>query len=441
MTVLPETALTEVSPDFKTWHRHLVGEFSERGILFDTGKLAISPITAPRHQVDRWIADYQDLVALCRRIAREYRHSESRPRDDHAALVDLFHDRPPTPPISRPDGIIVEGQMKFLELNIDSGIGGVPEISLLQSIVSRNPANQDASATYACPRQAWLDYMRDLQHAAEERFSTPVKLAFVGYSDFTQYNIDQCHTFAEWINEGTGIEATVVFPEEIRAGEFATDGLTDFHIVYRYATLVAPPRRAAPMLGMLQAISGTRSMVVSDPSDLLIEQKGILALLWEAAEAGALSERERDLVGRCVPWSRFVRPGTVRFRDLEHDLASLLIEARPELVLKKCFSFQGESVFIGAETDRAVWAELVKTALSDTIPWIIQENLSSEFWDFEYFSPETGLFRKKQRFTASPYFFGSHFGGMLIRTEQDPANRVLAMPTNPNMGLAAFAIR
>lgn len=435
--------ITHVSSslEFEEWHANLMSECSELGILHDPSKLSIKPLYLEKSRVDRWITDTRTLVQVCRRIAEYERHKKSKPREDHSDVVAAFLSRDRMPPILRPDGVIIDGELKFFELNIDSSLGGISEIDLIGNAVAKNPlSNQNLFGNIISPKVSFINFFKDIEKIASQSFDCPINVVVTCFSDEVQYYIDECAEFARWINAHTNMNAFVAFPESLRAGAFVTDGLRDYHVIYRYGAVLVDPQRAASMLKMMKAVALTRSLILSDPADLLIEHKGILAILSEALRDDGLFEEERCVVERLVPWTRFVRAGIMDFDGSFISTEQLLKSLQSQLVLKSCFSYRGEGVVIGAEVDRRVWENLVERVLLENIPWVVQRNLSSSSYKFQYFSQDRGVWEREQRFTISPYIFGDQFGGMLIRTELDATNRVLSLPTNDNMGLSVAAM-
>jgi hypothetical protein len=429
--------------EFEGWYDELIGDLTEVGALYQEKYIAVSPLPLERSMVEGWSRDLPRLLEVARRYAVARRRGACRPRYDLEELTELYLDAPRQPGINRPDGILIDGQLKLLEMNIDSSIGGIWEVDFLQKLLAKNPRLRlGPSAHFPTPKEAFLDYLKDLQARVAETTDGPLNLAIVSVPELDRFYQDVCQDLCTWVTEETGLNAHFfISPQMLRAEEYVTEGLRPYHIVYRHASLAAPPQIAAPMVRLLTDARRTKSVVVSDLIDVYIEQKGILALLSaEADDGGQLDEEEAELVRRYVPWTRYVADGETVFRGQRVGLKALMFEAREELVLKRTQSYMGEQVFIGSELSKADWHDMLSKALTDTQPWVVQENLASAPHDFEYYTRSEGFIRAMKRYTLSPFIFGRHFGGVMVRVEENPERRVLALPTNSQMSSAGVVL-
>jgi hypothetical protein len=426
------------------WYERLHSELVDLGLCYEPGQVAISPLLIGAPMVQAWSDDLPALLALARRIAHEPGTGPRIPiPETHLALARAYEGRPYRPGIMRPDGILVADQLKLLEMNVDSALGGLWEVEFLQSLLAQNPALRlPAAARFHSTRQAMRTFIAgEVEALGDELPATgPIDIALVGFSDFDRLYVDLTQEVCKWLSADSRIRATYTTPEQLRCNEHVTDGVHRFHLLYRFGALVHSARRCAPMLGLLRAAATTRTVMLSDPRDLMIEHKGILAQLSALADQpSALSSSDRELVERYVPWSRVARRGPVTFAGTRVDLRELAIALRDSFVLKRAQSHAGEHTFIGAETAPAEWRDLLERTDSDALPWILQENVASSLYAFEYYIPGEGTTRVPRRYTISPYFFGEQFAGSLVRVEQDPARRVLALPYNSAMGVAGMA--
>jgi hypothetical protein len=425
-------------------YERLHSELVDLGLCYEPGQVAISPLLVGAPTVQTWSHELPALLALARRIAHDTGTGPGvAVPETHRTLARAYEGRPCRPGIMRPDGIIVGQQLKLLEMNVDSALGGLWEVEFLQSLLAQNPALRvPASTRFHSTKQAMRTFITgEVAALGDELPATgPIDIALVGFSDFDRLYVDLTQEICKWLSADRRIRATYTTPEQLRCGEHVTDGVRRFHLLYRFGALVHSVRRCAPMLDLLRAAATTRTLILSDPRDLMIEHKGILAQLSELADQpDALSSSDRELVHRYVPWSRIVRRGPVTFGGASADLHELAVALRKVFVLKRAQSHAGEHVFIGAETAAAEWRDLLERAHGDALPWVLQENVASSLHAFEYYMPGEGTMRVPRRYTVSPYFFGELFAGSLVRVEQDPARRVLALPYNSAMGVAGMA--
>lgn len=427
---------------FEEWHSTFLAELSDIGALYHDDSVAVNPYEISSEMIKQFETDLPKLALLARKVALKYFHENpSYAREDYRSIIALYENKPRWPSIWRPDGMIVKGQLKLFELNIDSGIGGIWEVDLLQSYLKNNPllAKYDEKK-FLSPRNGFLDFLKDV--AQTINIGSAPHLALIGYADYEQLYLDQCHDMCKWITQQTPFKAFYLTAEMLRKkGSYMTDGVRDYHVIYRDGSLVHPVHKTKPVLEMIGMAKETNTVVLSDPVDLAIEQKGILPLFFKAQkENNFLEDEEIKLIDSYIPWTHYIEQIETNYKGKSIAMQELLNNHKNEFVIKKCHSHAGEHVFIGSEIHLSYWQDLVKTALSQKNQWVVQENLFSDAYPFIYNIRKKGLIAKKQRFTFSPFLFGKHYGGALIRIEQNPDKRVLGLPYNSSMGSAGVVI-
>ncbi|MEV4661057.1 hypothetical protein AB0J85_03825 [Micromonospora echinofusca] len=109
---------------------------------------------------------------------------------------------------------------------------------------------------------------------------------------------------------------------------------------------------------LLTAIKGGMHAVPSQTSRL-VDSKKVLA--WLSEGLPWMSEQDRELVRRFVPWSRVLGERRVHWRGRAYELPRLLVERQEHFVLKGAAGLSSLEVFFGATTEPERWAELVRT--------------------------------------------------------------------------------
>jgi diaminobutyrate-2-oxoglutarate transaminase len=115
--------------------------------------------------------------------------------------------------------------------------------------------------------------------------------------------------------------------------------------------------------GYRRAFAQPRSCLISSlPAQLIAEDKAMLAVLTDPEHSPWLTDAERDLVTRHVPWTRLCRPGVTSLPDgARGPLLDYAVDDRPNLVLKPTNLTRGAGVVHGALVDADRW----RTALAD----------------------------------------------------------------------------
>lgn len=428
------------------WHRNLLSDFSELGICYREDAIAINPLELPGGLIHQLVIELPQIAELARTVVlKNIEQSLSYAREDYVELIRLYKNKPRAPIVMRPDSILVNGQLKLIEINMDSSIGGIWEMDFLQSRIRNNPLMSSYNdPIFPNPKEMFLKFLQDVRVNAN--LPTDSNLALVGYADYNQFYIDQGHDICHWITKDTGFNAFFKTPESLRCErEWVTDGIRDYHVLYRDGALVHSYKKTQPMIKLLKDTYRTNTLVLSDPIDLLIEHKGILAifneLLINKNDKIELTVFEQKLLEKYIPWTTFIQDQEVNYFGQVSSVKQLLMDKQDAFVIKRCCSHAGEHVFMGSELNQVQWMDLVDKAMQGYDgKWVAQENLSSEPYNFKYHAAGQGTYEKQQKFTLSPFIFGNYFGGLLVRIEQNKKKRVLALPTNSDISSAGIII-
>ena len=106
----------------------------------------------------------------------------------------------------------------------------------------------------------------------------------------------------------------------------------------------------------------------------LASNKAMFELLSDPAYTLWFDPETRAALAACVPWTRRVRDTAATVDGRRVDLLAWVIDHREVLVLKPATSYGGDRVFIGSQTDGAVWAEAVRQAAADGA-WVVQQRI------------------------------------------------------------------
>ncbi|OWQ87472.1 hypothetical protein CDN99_17870 [Roseateles aquatilis] len=433
------------SPLNAGWWNDTRRGLDERGFCNGLGEFSVEPLQVDAALYEHTCRDLPRLLTLARRWAHATGDSLRWARPDQRDLVAAYLDGPRRPVVARPDGIFVDGQLKLLELNIDSGVGGCFEVDYVQERFRLLLPDDRLHAPPVIP--VLCELLRSLRQQCDERV---FNLALITYPHFRPYHAALVHRLAETLDrEVPGCRARVVLADDLRAGpQWMTDGERDYQFIWRFGALTHPPQAMAPVIAALAAARHTRTCVMSDPADLGVDGKLILASLSEAVDPGdtrahtpALSQDERALIAAYVPWTRFVGPREVSFRGRGHELQALLEAERGLFVLKRSHSKSTEHVHLGAECSQADWSGLLGRAFEERGQWIAQENLRSPQLPFAYVDAQGAVASTPGSFTYNPFVFGERCAAPLIRIERNPMQRKVAMAVSSAMAITGTLVK
>jgi hypothetical protein len=219
-------------------------------------------------------------------------------------------------------------------------------------------------------------------------------IAIVARAGDAQYG-ELSHYVRRWT--ALGHRAFIATPDVVRIdnGRAVVDGVIP-DLIYRHIFA----RRLDAQSDFARMCLEPERFHVFNPISSHLEVKGMLGLLSAAAvddEAAArigLTDDEREVVTRAVPWTRILQHGPTTGPDgaVIDDLAAWVLAHGRMLVLKRSWDYGGKGVFLGneiaegatAETrlrallgrspvESVGWAELVAHALADRDAWVVQE--------------------------------------------------------------------
>ncbi|MEM7050338.1 MAG: hypothetical protein AAF604_11800 [Acidobacteriota bacterium] len=225
---------------------------------------------------------------------------------------------------------------------------------------------------------------------------------------------------------GGHVEVVGVSEVEFRRGEVWARG--------RRFQAVVEQSDSVTSAALFRSFKAGRVVLMGGFSGLILGDKRNLALLSEAQETDRLDDRERRLVRRFVPWTRWVRPGPVEHDGRSRELRDLLLEERSRMVLKAAQSLGGGDVHVGLFETAESWRRRVDEALEDGA-WIAQEFVESLPWILQQgergwapYAVVWGLFA-----------FGERFGGTYLRMAPQGTDPVLNVARGARVGLAFVA--
>jgi hypothetical protein len=182
-------------------------------------------------------------------------------------------------------------------------------------------------------------------------------------------------------------------------------GKTQIHAIVELDTRGTP----APLY---RSFKRGEVVIFNGPLSPLMSNKRTLALAWELAAAGQVSDEERRLLHENFPWTRHVAPGQIDFRGEAVDCAELLSRESRSLVLKQVESYGGKGVWLGRHSPAAEWDELARRALAEG-EWVVQEVV--DFVPYLYQCGALGC--EVHEVIWGPFFFGQTYGGTILRMQ------------------------
>ncbi len=304
-------------------------------------------------------------------------------RDEKLLKVLLMRPNGIDEALARSDMMRTAEGFKFLEVNTTSRLGGWQARLFVDAILGRPWMRRFLQETatevaYTNPLRSLLAYMAGRALDASLDQDGEVNLAFLvgspaalpALAGLAGYFRQEYARLIEETGRPRRGELLFSFYDAVQE---ARDGLRldgrRIHAVFEFEEgLVKVPLLRAFKAGLVHLYNGPAAPILND--------KRNLALLSEHEESDLFDAEERRTIRTYVPWTRVVRPGTVRFRGEASPLRGVLIAHRESMVLKQAVSLGGEGVRMGFETVPEAWEPLVDQALQEG-GWVAQERLRS----------------------------------------------------------------
>jgi hypothetical protein len=115
--------------------------------------------------------------------------------------------------------------------------------------------------------------------------------------------------------------------------------------------------------GVMRAYTDGNIRIINGPMTGLLLNKLNLALLSEHEESDLFSSEEKETIKKYIPWTRKIIPGENVFKGEKIIMENFLISNKDRLVIKPSIGLGGQRVYIGQDTFRKQWENLVNTAL------------------------------------------------------------------------------
>ncbi|MFK0115155.1 hypothetical protein [Streptomyces sp. NPDC090994] len=399
--------------------RTLRHELRDCGTRIDTERAPLEPFILPGPVYDELFTAASRLLALLRRAVLESAPTWAGRLAELGLAPDgddypLFTDDDPFEErycavMARPDVIIGPHGPRFIEFNVSGAFGGPAETHLLSRVWTEvYGGGQGAPFTGHDPleaRAAFFDQVcRDL--------GVPRAVALVG----SPYEQDRAATSRYY-----DIEVDVLRRRGLRAEFFDPDRLPhglglperlDFPVGLRYFATADWTGRGQS-LEPVRAVLDAGCLLLPPQSSYLLANKKVLA--WLSEGLPWMSEADRALTRRYVPWSRVVADTEAHWRGRRAGLPELVVSARERFVLKKAIGMMGREVLIGRLSTPVQWAAEVERALceGDTI---VQEYTESVPYELEMCDASgTRAERVAVAPVLSPMVFGGRPGGCYAR--------------------------
>ena len=386
----------------------LIEEFD--GIPRSGHPLALQPIVVPRSSYRELLGATSALLSLLRKTVigigpdRTARMAALAIEEDDCPMFlddedfELRH----CADMARADVVIDRDGPKFVELNVSGAFGGLPHFHLYQRAWQRirHLAGEPAFVSVnAAALQARL-----IESTCRE-LGVPASAVIVGTPrDWGPDVGDRMFDIQVELLRQHGIHAVHRDFDDVPADPTEWPlGIAAFTVQdAKEVGYSIDPARVALDAGML---------LIPSQTAWLLHTKRTLALLSEGQPW--MSDVDRELVSRYVPWSRVVGDRRVEWRGRTYSLPALLAEHREHFLLKGATGWSCQEVFAGWECGEQEWELRIEQALRG--PFIAQERVVSETYPLDVLREDGSVERISAVPVVSPFGLGGAAAGCYVR--------------------------
>ncbi|MFE0641940.1 hypothetical protein ACFW2Y_10080 [Streptomyces sp. NPDC058877] len=346
--------------------------------LRDTGwpyqpHLPAAPMAIPRAAYAEVFRVSVALTGLLRRTALESGRTTAErlaaydmpATEDRLWTDDAFVEERYADSVVRPDLVIGPNGPQFLEFNVSGALGGVVETESRLSVWRRLHADEDGRTPFRSPRP--FAVRAEMFRSISAELALAPRIAVVGSARVNGVEPRYFEMEAEYYNSH-GLTARFFEPDELHeAWDCAPHlrhpiGLRNFTIPdWLEVGLDTTPVQDALDHGCV---------LVGTQTSTFLHSK--LAMGWLSEGRPWMTEGERALVERYLPWTRVLSERKTHREGQQVDLLPFVRANRERLVLKAGLGECGKQVVIGRQVDQAAWESAVSDAV-DGGPSVVQE--------------------------------------------------------------------
>jgi hypothetical protein len=282
--------------------------------------------------------------------------------------------------LCRSDIAFNESEMKILELNVGSNLGGwessiydqvYRSVPFLDCFLSEIPEVSVADAIEQLVTSLSIAMDGVFKDISEER-----KIAFfipqaMLQSPVLQFANARCTAVVEKLNRNISF---VYFCEDSQISFDEQKLLVSGERIHSLMLMgeTSPISQDSPYRKDILNAFFTRNLILPDcPIHEVLNDKRNLALLHERSKSHFSEEEQKD-IEKYIPWSVLSNHKACVFKGKEWDLQELLLSSQDQFVLKLNMSHGGKDVYIGRSMTQDNWQSIVKDAVQ-SMNFVVQE--------------------------------------------------------------------
>jgi len=369
-------------------------------------------ITNTLEKIVKAYFEYPELQSIFKLSKEEKQYVEMDPGYDKSIII------------SRPDGFMVNGSVRFIEFNCDSPAGaGYSEVE--EAILRRSPYLKELGKKYQWGRAHRLEGLLKAILVCWKQFSSKKnpQIAIVDWKHLRTYNE---FVITKDYFESKGYSTVIADPRELKlrdgklyCGDFRVD------LIYRrviFKELWAHKKEAGDLL---KAYAKGKVCIVNPFRSKLAANKAILSIMSNSAYDFLFTPEEIEIRDKYIPWTRRVIDAKKFYGGKNDYLKDLIIDHQKDLVLKPSEGYGGKDVMIGGEASKKAWSQVLERALRRDENWVVQEYVPIPTMKVPILKGnKVQLVDKKVN--LNPFVFGGNYVGSMSRLSNESVINVSA---------------
>ncbi len=314
---------------------------------------------------------------------------------------------------ARLDAFLAKDGVKFLEFNCDSpcGMGWHDElIKLFDELPVMKELGKKYKASFDGILPRWLPALQ----GKSKQFGNPPGAAFAVVCEDKSTVVEDLRLMVRFFNEHGQKAIWSDMRRGLYDGKTLTMDKTPVGLVFRDAIqeFTGFMDETKPVL---DAFRDGKICFVNPFSSRIGGLKCVLWFMTDPLSKKLFTEKEREVIAKTVPWTRFMTEGKTEYKGKEVDLVSTVRKNKDSFVLKPNAGYGGFGVTIGKDVDAKKWDQVIQDA--HKAPWVVQEFVEIPKDDYPSFDKDKTSFKPKN-VNINFFAFDGKFGGGFVRVSE-----------------------
>jgi hypothetical protein len=331
--------------------------------------------------------------------------------------------------INRLDALFDGKTLKFIEFNADNP-GGRGWTDMYEDVYRQHPLYKDLIGSFGTradrpiAQGVFNSMSRCLaEYQGRDPAEPPPKGTRMAIATFSGSGAHGDEEIVRDFFIERGVETNLIDPRdmELKKGKLYSNGVK-FDLILRSMKAQYYLRYPREVRDFIQGVTSGAACLVNSFRALLGSEKAILSFLTNPLTQDRLTESERKLIQKHVPWTRKLDETiTLSKEGDEVDLREYVVTHKDELVLKPSWGAGGYGVLVGKSAKREDWEACVAENMGAPW-WTVQEYVEIPQLTLPVIKQGKVVLEKKY-LNLSPFVFGGQYVGLLGRvSDKDVIN-------------------